>query len=134
MFAALDNVAEAGVLDKRKSVKKRGTVRRANASGSRRLNRRRGRKLVVIAPRNRHYRAIRVVRLHGHSYWGFDHFHSDSDAWKWLAFTAITLKVLDNIDEASQRAHEAAQIDATTAAVGDAINWSHRYGKWSGCD
>ena len=31
--------------------------------------------------------------------------------------------MLDNIDEASQRAHEAAQIEAATAAVGEKIIW-----------
>ena len=59
----------------------------------------------------------------GHTYWGYGHYHSDDDAWKWLAFTAITLKLLDNIDEASQRAHEAAQVKATQAEVGEEITW-----------
>jgi len=81
------------------------------------------RKLVVVAPRHRNYKNVVVIRPHGHVYWGYGHHHSDADAWKWLSFTAITLKVLDNMNEAAQREHEAAQIKATTAPVGEAITW-----------
>ena len=80
-------------------------------------------KKVLLVPRKRSVRNVVVIRHHGHAYYGYGHFHQDSDAWKWLAFTAITLKILDNIDEASQRAHEAAQVNATTAQVGEKINW-----------
>lgn len=41
---------------------------------------------------------------------GYDHFLHDNDAWKWLSFTAITLKVLDMVDEQAQREHEAAPV------------------------
>jgi len=40
-----------------------------------------------------------------------------------LAFTVITLKILDNINEEAQREHEAAQVKATTAPVGEKIVW-----------
>lgn len=46
----------------------------------------------------------------------------DNDALKWLAFTAITLKILDNIDEQAQREHETAQIKDSTASVGEKIH------------
>lgn len=85
---------------------------------------RHGRAVVVPAHRIRHYRHIRVVRPHGHFYVGYGHFHHDADAFKWLAFTAITLKVLDNLNEAQQRAHEQAQIEATNAGVGEKITWN----------
>ena len=42
----------------------------------------------------------------------------------WLAFTAIAVKVLDNLNEAQQRRHEAAQVRATTAPLGQAITWN----------
>lgn len=77
----------------------------------------------VVVPRKRHVHSVVVIRPYGHAYWGYGHFYADDDAWKWLAFTAITLKILDNIDEASQRAHEAAQITATEAMIGEAIVW-----------
>ncbi|WP_422413182.1 MULTISPECIES: hypothetical protein [unclassified Endozoicomonas] len=80
--------------------------------------------LVVVAPRKRVIRNnIVVVRNYGNSYYGYGHYHDDNDAYKWLAFTAITLKILDNINEAAQRAHEEAQIKATTAPVGEKIIW-----------
>ena len=40
-----------------------------------------------------------------------------------MAFTVITLKILDNINEEAQREHEAAQVKATTAPVGEKIVW-----------
>ncbi|MFQ3189916.1 MAG: hypothetical protein ACI936_001042 [Paraglaciecola sp.] len=83
-----------------------------------------GRKLVVVAPRHRNFRNVIVVRPHGHVYWGYGHHHSDADAFKWLAFTAITLKLLDNVNEQAQREHEAAQVQATSAAVGEKITWT----------
>jgi hypothetical protein len=79
----------------------------------------------ATAPRTRQrsYRGVSVSRRHGHWYHGYGHHNNDSNAWKWLAFTAITLKLLDNINEAQQRKHEAAQIDAATAPIGEAIAW-----------
>lgn len=83
----------------------------------------RAHKRVLLVPRKRTVRNVVVIRLYGHAYHGYGHFYHDNDAWKWLAFTAISLKILDNIDEASQRAHEAAQVKATTAGVGEKITW-----------
>jgi len=84
---------------------------------------RHGRQLVHVAPRHRRYNNIIVVRPHGHVYWGYGHHHSDADAWKWLTFTAISLKILDNMNEQAQREHEAAQIKASSAPIGEAITW-----------
>ena len=83
-----------------------------------------GRKLVVVAPRHRNFRNVIIVRPYGHVYWGYGHHHSDADAFKWLAFTAITLQLLDNVNEQAQREHEAAQVQATSAAVGEKITWT----------
>jgi hypothetical protein len=78
----------------------------------------------VLPPRRvRHYRDIVIIRPHGHWYHGYGHFHIDSDAYVWLAFTAITLKILDNLNEQQQREHEAAQVKATTAPIGERIIW-----------
>lgn len=87
-----------------------------------RKNGHRGR-AVKAAPRRRHFRGTRVWRPHGHPYFGYGFFHSDDDAYKWLAFTSITLKILDNFNEDQQRLHEAAQVRATTAEVGETIIW-----------
>jgi len=69
------------------------------------------------------HRGVAVYRPHGHYYHGYGHYHDDNDAWKWLAFTAITLKILDNLNEEQQREHEAAQIEATSAPIGQPITW-----------
>jgi hypothetical protein len=74
--------------------------------------------------RRRYYRGIVIYRPHGIWYPGFGYYRDDSSAWKWLAFTAITLKVLDNLNEAAQRKHEDAQIRAATAAIGQPQVWS----------
>jgi len=89
----------------------------------RRYERRHGNRLVVITPRHRTFRNIIIVRPHGHAYHGYGHFLHDNDAWKWLSFTAITLKLLDMVDEQAQREHEAAQVKAATATVGEKITW-----------
>ena len=82
------------------------------------------RRTTVVHSRTYVHRGVVVVRPHGHYYHGYGHYHDDDDAWKWLAFTAITLKLLDNLNEEQQRKHEAAQVEATTAAVGQSITWS----------
>jgi hypothetical protein len=74
--------------------------------------------------RVRRYRDVVIVRPYGHWYPGYGHYDDDDDAYKWLAFTAITLKILDNLNEAQQREYEAAQIAATTAPIGERIVWS----------
>jgi hypothetical protein len=99
----------------------RSNNRHNNRQDNRQDNRKKG---VVVVPRRRSFRNVVVVRPFGHAYHGYGHFHLDNDAWKWLAFTAINLKILDNINEAAQRAHEDAQIKAVTAPVGEKIIWS----------
>ena len=78
---------------------------------------------IVPSYRIRHHRDIVVVRPYGHLYSGYGFFFRDDDAYKWLAFTAIALKLLDNLDEQQQREHEAAQVRATTAPIGETIYW-----------
>ena len=77
----------------------------------------------VRPDRIRHYRNIIVLRPHGRWYGGYGRYRADDDAYKWLSFTAITLKLLDNLNEQQQREHEAAQIEATGARVGETILW-----------
>jgi len=84
---------------------------------------RRDHPVVVPEKRIRRYRDVVVLRPYGHWYPGYGHYHTDSDAFKWLALTAITLKVLDNLNEAQERAHEQAQVRATTAPIGETIIW-----------
>ena len=73
--------------------------------------------------RVRWYRDVVIVRPFGHWYPGYAHYYRDDDAYKWLAFTAITLGLLNYLDEAQERELEAAQVAATTAPIGEAITW-----------
>jgi len=78
---------------------------------------------VIVVPERRHYRNVRVVRDHGHRYYGYGHYRRDDDAYRWLAFTAITVALINNLSEYQQRAYEDAQIRATTAPIGETIQW-----------
>ncbi|MGD2117219.1 MAG: hypothetical protein PVG66_02570 [Chromatiales bacterium] len=83
----------------------------------------RGHDYKIPTNRIRRHRNIVIVRPFGHLYSGYGFFSRDDDAYKWLAFTAIAVKLLDNLNEQQQREHEAAQIQATTAPVGETIYW-----------
>lgn len=78
---------------------------------------------VVVAPRARVVRGFNVYRYYGPTIYGYGYYYADDDAFAWLAFTAITLKILDLMNEEQVRAHEQAQIVATTAEVGEEIYW-----------
>lgn len=78
----------------------------------------------VPPARRRVYRDVVVVRPYGHWYSGYGHYHSDGDALFFLGLTAITLVALSSLSEAQQRAHEDAQIRATSAPIGQPIIWS----------
>ena len=74
-------------------------------------------------PRNRYFMGIRIYRPYGYLYPGFGFYYSDNDAFRWLAFTALTLTIVDHLDEHQQRMHEQALIRATSAEVGDTLYW-----------
>ena len=82
-----------------------------------------GHSYIVQRHRIRHHRDIVIVRPYGHLYQGYGHYFYDDDAYKWLAFTAIAVKLLDNLNEQQQREHETAQVHATTAPIGETIYW-----------
>ena len=84
----------------------------------------RGHSYNVPRHRIRHHRDIVIVRPYGHLYQGYGNYFYDDDAYKWLAFTAIAVKLLDNLNEQQQREHEAAQVYATTAPIGETIYWN----------
>lgn len=74
-------------------------------------------------PRMRYYHGVRVYRPYGHRYPGFGFFYDDDDAFRWLAFTALSMVIIDHLDEHQQRLYEQAFIQATSAYVGDTIYW-----------
>lgn len=80
----------------------------------------------VYAPsrRTRVYRHTLIVRPYGHWYNGYGFHRDDDDALKWLAFTAITMAIINQLSEQQERTYENAQIQATTAPVGQTIHWN----------
>jgi hypothetical protein len=83
----------------------------------------RGKPYLAPPGRVRGYRDVVIVRPYGHWYSGYGHYYRDDDAYKWLAFTAITLGILNYLNEVQQRDLEAAQVAATTAPIGEPIIW-----------
>ncbi len=65
---------------------------------------------------------VKPVR-HNHYYRGYGHSHGDQGFFGLFAFTALTLGVLDLVNDSQQRAHEAAYLRATRAPVGETIHW-----------
>lgn len=87
----------------------------------------RGPARAVRPDRIRHFRHVTIVRPHGRWYRGYGRYRTDDHAYRWLSFTAISLKLLDNLNEEQQREHESAQVSATRANIGETIRW-HRGG------
>lgn len=96
---------------------------RNDQNDHRRYEYRRGHKLLWLTPRHRIYHNIRIIRPFGHTYYGYGYYLSDRNAWRWLSLTAISLKLLDLVNEQAQREYEDAQIRATEADVGERIYW-----------
>ncbi len=81
-------------------------------------------RIAVVAPRRRAVGHVNVYRPFGPTIYGYGFRYTDVDAARWIGFTAITLKVLDMMEEEQIRYYEQAQIEATTAPVGEAIVWN----------
>jgi hypothetical protein len=81
-------------------------------------------RIVVPPPRARYYRDVIVVRPYGGWYAGYGHYRNDDAALRWLGFTALTMVIFNAFSEIQQRAHEDAQIRATTVPLGNSVTWS----------
>ena len=75
-------------------------------------------------PRSRWYGETYVSRPYGVLYPGFGFYYRDNDAARFLGLTALSFIALSALNESQQRAHEEAMIRATSAPVGDAVEWS----------
>jgi surface antigen len=65
-----------------------------------------------------------IVRPFRYSYPRYRHHHLHGDEiWGWLTFTAITLAILDNLNEQQQREHELALYSAAGAPLGETVYW-----------
>ncbi|MDJ0921769.1 MAG: hypothetical protein QNI84_11620 [Henriciella sp.] len=78
-----------------------------------------------VAPPFRVFREISVQRAYGPQFYGYGFHHTDEAAYPWLAFTAITLGVLNLLNENQVRYHEEAQIVASSAPIGETIVWEN---------
>lgn len=55
---------------------------------------------------------------------GYGPYHGDPEAWQWLGLAGFTLHLLDMMTEPQRRAHQYAQIQATSAPIGQRIQWA----------
>ena len=78
---------------------------------------------LIIHPRHHHPRERVVVRPFRYAYPRHRHHLHDGHIWGLLTFTAITLAILDNLNDQQQREHERALYDATTTPLGETIYW-----------
>lgn len=75
-------------------------------------------------PRRRVYQDVVVYRPYGRVYPGFGFYYRDTDAVRFLGLTALSLVVFNQLNEAQQRAHEEAIIQAAASPIGEAIIWN----------
>lgn len=66
---------------------------------------------------------VTVVRDYGPLYYGYGGYYAETDAWRWVGLTAVTLDIARYMSEAQLRAHEDALIRATRAEPGDLLRW-----------
>jgi|GEM_PF-3469967 len=78
----------------------------------------------IAAPRRRTVNNRVVYRRYGPPIYGYGFHYSDVEAVRWLAFTHISLSLMDRLEEQQVRYYEQAQIDATSAPIGEAIIWN----------
>lgn len=74
-------------------------------------------------PKHRHSRDRVIVRPFRYAYPYHRHHLHGHDLWGVLAFTAITVMILDNLNDQQQREHELALYNATTTPLGETIYW-----------
>jgi len=78
-------------------------------------------------------RTVRPSRRYQHNYTyvmpfrgGYPRYkplYHKNNFWGWLAFTVVTLQILDHLDDEQQRAHERALYRATTSPIDTVIVW-----------
>lgn len=82
-------------------------------------------KVIINPPRHSH-RGIVYLQPHRHYYpYRYRPLYLKNDnIWAWIAFTAITLKILDNLNDQQQREHERAIYGSINIPIGEAMTWS----------
>ena len=78
----------------------------------------------VAAPRRRTINQRLVYRRYGPPIYGYGFHYTDAEAARWLAFTSLSLSLINQLQEPQVRYYEQAQIDATSAPIGETIIWN----------
>ncbi len=81
-------------------------------------------KSTILAPRRRTVNNRIVYRRYGPPIYGYGFYYTDAEAARWLAFTSLSLSLINQLEEPQVRYYEQAQIDATSASIGETIIWS----------
>lgn len=76
-----------------------------------------------LVPRARWYRDTYVYRPYGLAYPGFGFYYRDNDAARFLGLAALSFIAINALNESQQRAHEEAMVQATTARIGEPVEW-----------
>jgi surface antigen len=84
---------------------------------------------VIVPKRHRPRERVKVLPFR-YAYPRHHHHYHDGHIWGLLTFTAITLMILDNLNDQQQREHELALYNAVEAPMGETIFW--REGSASG--
>jgi len=79
-------------------------------------------RIIVIPSRRYHDHYIRV-RPFRYAYPRYRPLYYDNKFWGWLAFTVVTLQILDHLNDDQRHEHEAALYRATRAPIGKTIVW-----------
>lgn len=74
-------------------------------------------------PRTRWYHDTYVYRPYGVAYPGFGFYYSDNDAARFLGLAALGFIAINALNESQQRAQEQAMVEATSAPIGEPIQW-----------
>lgn len=83
---------------------------------------------IRVLPRpHTHYRDIIILRPFPYSYPSYRRFYHNDDFWGWLAFTTITLAILDRLNDEQRMDHELALHLAITLPLGESSSWSRGY-------
>ena len=79
---------------------------------------------VIILPSRRYHDRYIYLRPFNHSYPRYRSLYYDNKFWGWLAFTVVTLQILDHLNDHQRYEHERALYRATRVPIGETIIWS----------
>ena len=81
-------------------------------------------KRVIVIPSRRHHDQYIYIRPFRNSYPHYRPLYFDNKFWGWLAFSLVTLQILDQLNDNQRHEHEYAMHRATQTPIGKTIVWS----------